>query len=64
MFEGFQDRLLSYVLGIGFVTQNGKCGRVHAPFVGSNQLVEKLMLAVADAPDQHFFVEPIGWILQ
>src|SRR4029077_5645834 len=37
---------------------------VHAAFIGANQLIEKLVLAGQDTPDQHLFVELFGWTLQ
>ena len=64
MLERFQHRFLSHVLGVRLVAQNCKCGRIHAPFVGPNQLIKKLVFAVSDAPDQHFFIELLDWILQ
>jgi hypothetical protein len=54
--ECFQHRFLGDILGVGFVAQNRKGGGVHAPLVGTDQLVEQIVLAVADAPDQHGFV--------
>ena len=39
-------------------------GVTFAPFVRSNQLIKKVVLAVPDAPDQHLFIEPLSWILQ
>src|SRR5271165_3846949 len=64
MLESFQHRLLGYVFRIRLVAHNRECRGVHAPFVGSNQLIEELVFAVPDAPDQHFFIKSVGWILQ
>jgi hypothetical protein len=64
VFEGLQHRLLGHVLGVGFVPQNREGGGVHAAFVGTDQLVKKIVFASQHAPDHHPFVELFGWRLQ
>ena len=62
--KGLQYRFLGHVLGIRLIPQNRKGRGVHAPFVGPDQFVEKIVLAIPDAPNQHSFVELFGWTFQ
>ena len=62
--EGLQHRLLRGIFGIGLIVQYGQSRRIHTSFVGSNQLIKELMLALSNAPDERLFVESLGWTIQ
>src|SRR6266700_6829739 len=52
----FQRGLLCHILSVRLVAQKGKRREVHAPFIGLNELVKQIILAIPTAPDQGFFV--------
>ena len=54
--------LLRDVFGIRHVAQDGECRGIDAPFVWTNQLIEKLVLAVPNAPDQLSSLNCSRWI--
>src|SRR5437879_2043733 len=51
VFQCFQNGLLCDIFGVCLVTKNGKCREVHAPFIGLNELVKQIMLAIQNTPD-------------
>jgi hypothetical protein len=54
--EGFEDGFLSGVFGVGLIAEDGESSGVEAAFVGMDEFVEEIVLALEDAVDQRLFV--------
>ena len=62
--ERLQHSLLSSVLGIGFIAQDGEGRPVHIALVRANEFVKKIMLSIPNALDQRRFIGLVRWIVQ
>jgi hypothetical protein len=55
IFESLEDGLLGNLFGISWIVHNGNGGSPDSPLVRPDELVEKLMLPISDAPNQDLF---------